>query len=416
MTIQASALSTKHVAIIGAGPAGLMAADCLAQAGISVCVYERMPSPARKFLMAGRGGLNLTHAEALDVFLDRYGPARGQLESAIRAFNPDDLRAFAHDLGQETFIGSSGRVFPEAMKASPLLRAWLARLNKNGVRFALRHEWNGWDETGALRFASPDGEITARPDATILALGGASWPKLGADGRFWPLLVEKGISINPFRPTNVGIRVTWSKLLIERFAGTPLKRIALSCMGRMVKGEAMLTRYGLEGGGVYALSREIADAMETHDKPYLACDFRPDMPAKELDARLNMAKKSDSFSNRLRKAAGLSPVAIALLHEDAARIGRKLAAYPPIALSRLIKACHIPIEGVSGLERAISSAGGVQWGGLTPEFELKALSGVFVAGEMIDWDAPTGGYLLQACFSTGHAAARGVLRRFGRIQ
>ena len=410
MNSQKSARSTTQIAIIGAGPAGLMAADKLSQAGLSVTVYDRMPSPARKFLMAGRGGLNLTHAEALDLFLDRYGPARDKLEEAIRAFSPDDLRAFAHDLGQETFIGSSGRIFPEAMKASPFLRAWLSRLNANGVRFALRHDWQGWDEAGALRFVAPGGEITTHPDCTLLALGGASWPKLGADGRFRSLLAAKGVSINPFRPTNVGIRVTWSALLKERYAGTPLKRIALSCMGRIVKGEAMLTRYGLEGGAVYALSREISDAIETHEKPYMACDFRPDMPVKELDARLNMAKKSDSFSNRLRKAAGLSPVAIALLHEDAARIGRKLADYPPIALSKLIKACHIPIEGVSGLERAISSAGGVQWGNLTPDFELKALPGVFLAGEMIDWDAPTGGYLLQACFSTGHAAAQGVLR------
>ncbi|MCP4563740.1 MAG: TIGR03862 family flavoprotein [Bosea sp.] len=401
-------MSEPDVAIIGAGPAGLIAAERLAQAGHTVAIYERMTSPARKFLLAGRGGLNLTHSEPLDVLLGRYGEARTWLEPAIRAFPPQELRDWADGLGAESFIGSSGRVFPRAMKASPLLRAWLARLDGLGVELHAGRLWTGWDENGAQRFSVPGGggEIV-NPRATLLALGGASWPRLGADGSWTELLEQKGIAIAPLRPANAGFAVAWSALMRDKFAGLPLKRIALSFAGQRVAGEAMIDAGGIEGGAVYALSGPLREAIARDAEAILTIDLRPDLTEPDLANRLAKRRPGETLSNHLRKAAGLSPVAAAVLRETA---GGPLPAEPE-ALARQIKAAPLRLTGMSSLARAISTAGGIEASEIDADFMLKRLPGVFIAGEMIDWEAPTGGYLLQACFATGVAAAEGIGRR-----
>ncbi|MFG1403379.1 BaiN/RdsA family NAD(P)/FAD-dependent oxidoreductase [Xanthobacter sediminis] len=401
-------MASASVCIIGAGPAGLMAADRLSAAGLAVSVHERMPAPARKFLMAGRGGLNLTHSEPFARFLSRYGPEAARLEPALRAFTPQDLRAFAEALGEPTFVGTSGRVFPKSFKASPLLRAWLRRLAAQGVSLHLRHEWLGWDAAGRLRFGTPEGEITRAPEATLLALGGASWPRLGADGGWAPLLRARGVVVAPFAPANMGLRVSWSEPFRARFAGTPLKRIALACGMAHARGEAVVTEAGLEGGAIYAVSRAVREALGTGEAT-LCLDLRPDLDTAALAARLAAAPSRLSFANVLRKAAGLSPVAAGLLREA---LG---AARPagPRALAEAIKAVPLAVAGVEDLSRAISSAGGLAWAEVGPDFQLKRLPGVFAAGEMLDWEAPTGGYLLQACFSTGRAAAEGIRAALG---
>jgi hypothetical protein len=400
-------LSEPDVAIIGAGPAGLIAAERLAQAGHRVALYERMPSPARKLLLAGRGGLNLTHSEPLDGFLDRYGEARLWLEPAIRAFPPEALREWADGLGAQSFVGSSGRVFPKAMKASPLLRAWLARLDGLGVGLHSGRLWTGWDDSGALRFANRDGTVeTLRPAATLLALGGASWPRLGSDGGWQAALAEKGVAIAPLRPANAGFSVDWSPVMRERFAGQPLKRIALSFAGQRVRGEAMIDTDGIEGGAIYALSGLLREAIARDGHAELAVDLRPDLDEAALAARLERRRAGETLSNHLRKAAGLAPVAIAVLREAA---GGPLPAEPE-DLARLIKAAPLRLTGTAPIARAISTAGGILAEEIDAGFMLKRLPGVFVAGEMLDWEAPTGGYLLQACFATGVAAAEGIER------
>lgn len=400
-------MSEADIAIIGAGPAGLIAAERLAQAGRRVALYERMPSPARKFLLAGRGGLNLTHSEPLDGFLGRYGEARDWLEPAIRAFPPEALRDWADGLGAESFVGSSGRVFPKAMKASPLLRAWLARLDGLGARLQSGRLWTGWDESGALRFTTRDGTVeTLRPAATLLALGGASWPRLGSDGGWQAILAAKGVAIAPLRPANAGFSVDWSALMRERFAGVPLKRIALSFAGRRVTGEAMIDHGGIEGGAIYALSGPLREAIACAGHAELAIDLRPDLDEAALAARLERRRTGETLSNHLRKAAGLSPVAIAVLRDAA---GGPLPAETD-DLARLIKAAPLRLTGMAPIARAISTAGGILADELDAGFMLKRLPGVFVAGEMLDWEAPTGGYLLQACFATGVAAAAGIER------
>jgi uncharacterized flavoprotein (TIGR03862 family) len=395
-----------HVAIVGAGPAGLIAAETLAAAGHCVTVYDHMASAGRKFLMAGRGGLNLTHSEPLETFLTRYGGGGAErLRPAIAAFPPDALRAWSEGLGQTTFVGSSGRVFPHAMKASPLLRAWLARLAALGVALAARHRWTGWDDRGRLVFAAPGGEVVVAADAVVLALGGASWPRLGSDARWVAILEQAGIAVAPLKPANCGFLVAWSEMVRERFAGTPLKRIALSFAGRTVRGEAMITTTGLEGGAVYALSAPLRDAIATAGTATLTIDLRPDLDAKVLTARLGKPRGKQSRATFLRKAAGLSPSAIALVNEVLAkRAGEPGAA----ALAALIKALPLTLTGMAPIARAISSAGGVSFAAFDDTFMLKQKPGVFVAGEMLDWEAPTGGYLLTACFATGVAAAHGV--------
>ena len=394
------------VAVIGGGPAGLMAAEVSSAAGLSVAVFERMPTLGRKFLMAGRGGLNLTHSEDFERFVGRYGGASEWLRPMLEIFTPADLIAWAEGLGQATFVGTSGRVFPKALKASPLLRAWIARLEGRGVALNLRSTWTGWSDAGDLTFDTPEGPRAARPRATILALGGASWARLGSDGAWTPLVAARGADVAPFRPANVGFEVAWTEVFKEHFAGSPLKNVALSFEGRTARGDALAAGYGLEGGAVYALSAALRDAVEARGLASLEIDLRPDVPLEQLTARLSKPRGGQSLSSWLRKAAHLSPVEIGLLRE-AHGVALPVA---PDALAAAIKSAPIVLTGVQGLERAISSAGGLSLDALNG-LELKAASGVFVAGEMLDWEAPTGGYLLQACFATGVAAARTVIER-----
>jgi hypothetical protein len=398
---------TNHVAVIGAGPAGLMAAEVLAQGGAGVTVHDAMPSAGRKFLMAGRGGLNLTHSEPLPAFLARYREAAPWLEAAISSFPPSALREWCEALGQPTFVGSSGRMFPESFKASPLLRAWLRRLDSQGVRFAFRHRWTGWDDSGQLRFQTPDGERLVEPRATVLALGGASWPRLGSDGRWTDMLAGKGVAVSPLRSANCGFTVAWSGIFRDRFEGQPLKGAEFKFGSQAIRGEAIVTRNGIEGGAIYALSAELREAIFKSGEAILRVALRPDLQPDELVARLSASRGKQSFSNFLRKAANLSPVAIGLLQEAA---GGKLAALSTEALAGLIGEVPIKLTGIAPIARAISTAGGIALDELDENDMLRRLPGVFAAGEMLDWEAPTGGYLLQASFATGAAAGRGVLR------
>ena len=397
-------------AVIGAGPAGLMAAEVLAQGGASVTVFDAMPSAGRKFLMAGRGGLNLTHSEATPQFLARYRAAAPALQAAITAFPPTALRDWSEALGQPTFVGSSGRVFPQAFKASPLLRAWLRRLDSAGVRFAFRHRWRGWDDHGHLLFRTPDGERSLDARTTVLALGGASWPRLGSDGSWTETLAVRGVVISPLRPANCGFTVSWSDVFRDRFEGQALKGTAWSFGGATIRGEAVVTRTGLEGGPIYALSAELRDAIAESGEAILHVALRPDLETAALVARLSASRGKQSLSNILRKAAQLSPVATGLLQEAAIVSGVSLSSLPPDKLAALINAVPIKLTGTAPIARAISSAGGIALGELDADFMIRRLPGVFAAGEMLDWEAPTGGYLLQACFATGAAAGKGALR------
>ena len=402
-----SILATQ-VAIIGAGPAGLMAAEVLAQGGARVTVYDAMPSVGRKFLMAGRGGLNLTHSEKLPVFLTRYREAMPQLAAAIEAFPPDALRAWSEALGQPTFVGSSGRIFPKTLKASPLLRAWLRRLDPMGVKFALRHRWSGWDGSGRLLFQTPDGQSAVDARATVLALGGASWPRLGSDGGWVETLRARGVTVSPLKPANCGFAVAWSDIFRDRFEGEPLKGIALSFGAHSARGEAMITRNGIEGGAIYALSAELREAILGSGQATLHIALRPDLKTHDLVARLSAPRGKQTFSNWLRKAAQLPPVAIGLLQEAAIASGIALASLSPENLAERINAVPVQLTGIAPIARAISTAGGIAFDELDADFMIRRLRGVFAAGEMLDWEAPTGGYLLQGCFATGVAAGRGA--------
>ena len=391
---------TAPVHVIGAGPAGLMAAETLAGRGVVVVVHDRMPSVARKFLMAGRGGLNLTHSEGLDErdhFLARYGEAAGRIAPWLDRFGPADLMAWAEGLGQPVFVGSSGRVFPRAMKASPLLRAWLMRLADQGVEVRTRSRWLGWRGED-LVFETLQGERIEPASAVILAMGGASWPRLGSDGAWAKWLVGEGVDLAPFQPSNAGFDVVWSPILIDRFAGQALKPVTLSHAGQSVRGEVILTRYGLEGGAVYALSGALRDAIQADGLATLTVDLRPDLSIEALATRLSRPRGKDSVTNYLRKAGGLSPAAIAVL--------REIGDPPPGAdkLARRIKGVRLKLTGIQDLERAISSGGGVRFGTVDDGLMLATRPGVFVAGEMLDWEAPTGGYLLTACLASGRVA------------
>ena len=355
--------------------------------------------------MAGRGGLNLTHSEEIRRFIERFTDAIPHLRPLIEAFPPEALRRWSEELGQETFVGSSGRVFPKAFKASPLLRAWLRRLESLGVQFALRHRWQGWDAEGNLLFTDAAGaSVTASADAVVLALGGASWPRLGSDGAWVPLLEGQGVPISKLRPSNMGVKVPWSDLLRSRFEGQPLKRIALTYGGVTVRGEAVVTADGLEGGAVYALSAHLRNAIERDGEAVLRVDLRPDLALQTLIERLAAPRKGQSTATFLRKAAGLSPLDVALLRE-----GDIALPVEPEALAQLIKAAPLRLTGIKPLARAISTAGGVPFDELDQNLMLRRMPGIFVAGEMLDWEASTGGYLLQATFATGVAAANGVL-------
>jgi uncharacterized flavoprotein (TIGR03862 family) len=381
------------VAVVGAGPAGLMAAEALAAAGARVTLYDAMARPGRKFLLAGRGGLNLTHSEPLEPFLARY--ACPEIEPHIRAFPPAALIAWCEGLGQEVFVGSSGRVFPRAMKASPLLRAWLRRLEGLGVAFRPRARWLGFGAGRRLRFEG----FEVAPDAAVLALGGASWPQLGSDGGWVAAFPPEEVA--PLEPANMGFRVDWSAHFAERFAGTPLKRLALTLKGRSWRGEAMVTRAGIEGGLIYAAGAALRAAAPVS----VTLDLRPDLDRVALAARLGAG--SPSLSNRLRRG-GLAPVAIGLVQE-AIRAGAERG-----DLAALVKALPLRLAAPMGLARAISTAGGLRWSALDAALMLRARPGVFCAGEMLDWEAPTGGYLLQGCLATGRAAALGALAFLNR--
>ena len=405
----AAAAPSQPTAIIGAGPAGLMAAEVLAQAGVQVDVYDAMPSVGRKFLLAGKGGLNLTHSEAMAPFLDRYGTRRAQIEALLREFGPDALRAWAHGLGVSTFVGSSGRVFPTDMKAAPLLRAWLHRLRGAGVRFHMRHRWLGWaegdDATPRLRFAMPQGELTIAPRCTVLALGGGSWSRLGSDGAWAQTLGDAGAALTPFAAANAGVIIKWSEIFRSRFEGEPIKRLTVTCNGQTETGGAVVTGTGLEGGAIYGLSAIIREQLAASGQAHILVDVRPSFSHDELAAKLAAPRNKQSTSNFMRKAAGMAPVAIALTREGA---GGPLPSAPE-ALARLIKAIPLRVAAMGGLDRAISTAGGVRFDALDEHLMLRSRPGVFVAGEMLDWEAPTGGYLLQATFATAVAAAEGAI-------
>lgn len=393
-------MKSSSVEIVGAGPAGLFAAEILAERGVKVSLFDRMPSPARKFLMAGRGGLNLTHSEPVSRFVARYGPAQAFMERALQRFSPEDLRGWADRLGEPTFAGTSGRVFPKSFKASPLLRAWLRRLDRLGVTLHTRHDWQGFAPDGALLFRTPEGEKHVKADAVLLALGGASWPRLGADGGWADHLRAQGVEIVPFSPANAGWKIPWSDF-VRRFAGTPLKRVALSCNGETARGDAMITQTGIEGGPVYALGASLRSELLKGSAP-VAIDLRPDLAVSALAAKLATARKGASSSKKLSQA-GLSPAMQAVL--------REAGALPSNAdeLAARIKSVRLNVTGMAGLERAISSAGGIAFDALDEQMMMKARPGVFAAGEMLDWEAPTGGYLLQGCFATAALAADGIL-------
>lgn len=397
-------MSGKKVLVIGAGPAGLMAAERLSEAGSAVTIVERMATPGRKLLMAGIGGLNLSHSEPLEQLLERYGQAGPRLERHLRAFDQAALQAWAEGLGEPIFTGTSGRIFPRSFKASPLLRAWLARLRERGVQLMPRTTWSGWgDPDGAL--LRDQGRVVnhAHADAIILALGGASWPRLGSDGSWVDLLQQAGIGCDRLVPTNCGFTTQWSTFFAERHAGVPIKRVRLSAGGEAALGDLMITTAGIEGNAVYALSSRIRDSIARDGFVELVIDLRPDVDVEHLAERLAQRPKAESQSNRLRKAVRLSPPAIHLLREVTS-LPREAA-----DLARLVKSVPLRLTAPFPLERAISSAGGLRWDEVSETMMIRKRPGTFAAGEMLNWEAPTGGYLLHGCLATGLAAAEGAL-------
>ncbi|MEO1207247.1 MAG: TIGR03862 family flavoprotein [Pseudomonadota bacterium] len=399
----------QHVAIVGAGPAGLTAAEYLSlSSSVTVTVYDAMSSAGRKFLMAGRGGLNLTHSEPLDTFLDRYGSRSDRLTDVIKSFSPSDVQAWCDDLDEPTFIGSSGRVFPKRMKASGLLRAWLKRLGDRGVTFKKRHRWIGLEAERTVVFETPGGIERVDVDALVLALGGASWPRLGSDGAWVHLLAECGIEVSPLQPANCGFQVQWSDVFRQRFEGQPLKGLAVQHGAARGRGDAIVTADGIEGGAIYAVSASLRDAIGRDGKTTLVIDLKPDVAEAAVAAQLEKASGKPSLTNLLRKATRLSPIAIGIVQELALAEGVRLGDLSASGLAARIKHASLPITGLGTFEKAISTAGGVRFEDLDRRLMLKRKPGVFVAGEMLDWDAPTGGYLLQACFATGRAAGVGA--------
>lgn len=396
-------MSGKEIAIIGGGPAGLMAAEMLSTSGHAVTVYEGMPTFGRKFLLAGKSGLNITHSEDYQHFVTRFGTASHRLRDALDDFTPQDVRTWASGLGTETFTGTSGRVFPTVMKASPLLRAWLGRLEAQGVKLMTRHRWTGFADNG-LVFETPNGPVTIQSDATLLALGGASWPRLGADGSWIPVLNDKGVEIADLQPANCGFDVAWSDVFKDRFAGAPLKSITTTSDAGTFPGEFVVSRHGIEGSLVYAHSAALRDRLIRQGHARLLVDLAPGRNIERMEKDLARQDGKISLSNRLRKGAGLEGVKAVLVRE----LGSQAIFQDPAQLAGLIKALPIPVVGPRPIAEAISSAGGIRLDGLDKRYMLKALPGVFAAGEMLDWEAPTGGYLLTACLATGRAAAKGM--------
>ncbi len=400
-------------AVIGGGPAGLMAAEVLIRAGVGVDLYDAMPSVGRKFLMAGKGGLNLTHSEPLAAFLGRYGERRSQLEPWLAAFDPLALREWARQLGVDTFVGSSGRVFPISMKAAPLLRAWLHRLRAAGVKFHMRHRWLGWHEAGTLHFATPVGETTVRADAVVLALGGGSWAKLGSDGAWLPILADAGVTVAPLRPANCGFDVQWSDHFRGRFAGQPVKSIVATFAGERRQGEFVVTGHGVEGGVIYGLSARLRDAIEATGVAELHIDLTPGKSLERVVDEVAHPRGARSMGSHLQSRAGIAGVKAGLLRECASR--EEFA--DPVRLAATIKALPLRLVAPRPLDEAISSAGGVTFSALDERLMLRDLPGVFCAGEMLDWEAPTGGYLLTGCLASGRIAGAGAgewLRERGR--
>lgn len=405
-------LSSKYftVAVIGGGPAGLMAAEVLCQNGIKVDLYESMPSVGRKFLMAGKGGMNITHAEPLATFIQRYGKREQQIAPLLQTLPPDTLRAWIHAMGIETFVGSSGRVFPREMKAAPLLRTWLHQLRLAGVNIHVRHRWLGWQQDNALRFATPDGEKSIKADAVILALGGGSWARLGSDGAWIPMLAQRGITVAPLKPANCGFNTRWSEHFSSRFAGEPIKTVALSYTDlagtvHYRQGELMITRDGIEGGLVYAMSAGIRDKIAANGTSIVYLDLLPDKNLQQVIHEIAHPRGSRSMASHLQSRLGIKGVKASLLRE---LVSKQDYAAPEI-LGAAIKKLPLELIAPRPLDEAISSAGGVVFEALNDQLMLTKLPGVFCAGEMLDWEAPTGGYLLTACFASGKAAALGAL-------
>ena len=403
---QSSAPSPRHVAIIGGGPAGLMAAEVLSQAGIKVDLYDGMPSVGRKFLLAGVGGMNITHSEAYPAFLSRYAERAPHIAPLLREFGAQALCEWIHDLGIDTFVGSSGRVFPTDMKAAPLLRAWLKRLRDSGVVIHTRHRWLGWNTDGSVRIASPEGEKTLKPDALLLALGGGSWSRLGSDGAWMLPLEQQGVDLAPLAPSNCGFEVmAWSELMVSKFAGAPLKNIAIGLNDDTPRlGECVITATGIEGSLIYALSAPIRDAIQQQGSATVHIDLLPGRPVDKILAALNKPRGSRSMAKHLHSQLGLDGVKAALLRE----LTSAATFTDPLALAQAIKALPLTLVKTRPLDEAISSAGGVRFEAMNQNLMLNALPGVFCAGEMLDWEAPTGGYLLTACFASGRAAGLGV--------
>ncbi|CAN5287714.1 TIGR03862 family flavoprotein [soil metagenome] len=406
-------LQTKSVAVIGGGPAGLMAAEILSKAGVRVDLYDAMPSVGRKFLLAGKGGMNLTHSEPIESFLSRYGTRRAQIEPLLAAFGPDMLRAWVHQLGIDTFIGSSGRVFPADMKAAPLLRAWLHRLRESGVKFHMRHRWLGWREEAsadALRFATPSGEVQVLADATVLALGGGSWARLGSDGAWVPLLAQRKVEVAPLRPANCGFDVKWSEHFLQRFAGHPVKSVTLSLtdstgLPASKQGEFVVSATGVEGSLIYAYSSALREQLEAAGDATVQLDLMPGWSAQRVLDEVARPRASRSLASHLQSRLKLTGVKAGLLRE----LVSKDDFADPVQLAAMIKSLPLRLTGTRPLDEAISSAGGVRFEELDPQLMFRIMPGVFCAGEMLDWEAPTGGYLLSACFASGRAAGQGAL-------
>ena len=398
------------VAVIGGGPAGLMAAEVLCQGGVKVDLYESMPSVGRKFLMAGKGGMNITHSEPLPTFIKRYGSREQQIGPLLQTMSPDALRGWIHAMGIETFVGSSGRVFPREMKAAPLLRTWLHQLRHAGVSIHVRHRWLGWHQDKALRFATPDGEKSIRADAVILALGGGSWARLGSDGAWIPILEQRGIAVAPLQPSNCGFNTSWSEHFSTQFSGKPIKTVALSytdLSGVMHRkqGELMITQDGIEGGLIYAMSAGIRDKIKVNGSAVIYLDLLPDKELPQVINEIAHPRGSKSMSSHLQSRLGIKGIKAGLLRE----LVSKQEYAEPQKLGTAIKQLPITLLAPRPLDEAISSAGGVMFEGLNDKLMLTNLTGVFCAGEMLDWEAPTGGYLLTGCFATGKAAALGAL-------